>query len=65
MVDDGHTTFTPCFQNVKAAYFIDLQNVLLPVLHIKLGRIISYLKPLDNDGSIFNFCRRNVLMSPK
>ncbi|XP_076804583.1 uncharacterized protein LOC143448650 [Clavelina lepadiformis] len=49
------TSFTPGFKNVKFAYLVDPQNILLPPLHIKLGLMKNYTKALDKDGPTFKF----------
>ena len=51
------TTFSHGRENVKSAYLVDLQNILLPPLHIKLGLMKNYTKALDKDGPVFGFLR--------
>ena len=48
-------SFTPGLENVKSAYLVDPQNILLPPLYIKLGLMKNYIKALDKDGPTFNF----------
>ena len=49
------TSFTPGLKNVKSAYSVDSQNILLPPLYIKLSLMKNYTKTLDTNGPIFKF----------
>ena len=51
------TSFTPDFNDVKCPFLIDLQSILLPPLHIKLGLMKNCTKAQNQDGAAFKFLR--------
>ena len=51
----SRTSFTPGLENVKSAFLVDPQNILLQPLPIKLGLIKNYTKALDKDGPTLKF----------
>lgn len=50
-------SFVPGEYNVKFEALVDPKFVILPPLHIKLGLITQFVKPLDKDGECFKYLK--------
>ena len=49
----SRSTFVPGEYSVKENLLVDLNKVLLPPLHIKLGLMKNFVKALDKNGAAF------------
>ena len=61
----SRTSFTPGLENVKSAYLVYPQNILLPPAHIELNLMKNYIKALDKDGPTFQFFKFSCISEAK
>ena len=46
---------TPSYRNILHPALVDRSNVILPPLHIKLGRMKQFVKALNKEGACFKY----------